>query len=88
VIYILLIVLGLFVVAFFSSRPAAEVLPRKRIMLVSLLLAACLFSRAYYDSTRPPFINYWSTGWTYLIRHLNQQYQSVGNPNRIQMPGE
>lgn len=83
------LLLTVYSVVYIASRPNTTVLPSTwRILAFSCVLAVAMFVHAFYQSDKPPVVNYYKTGWLWLIEHLNQHYASVGNPNRIPDPGK
>lgn len=60
--------------------------PQWRTLLVSALLTVSVFIYSYYQSNRPPTVNYWKVGWTGYMRALNQEFEEQGSPHRIEIP--
>lgn len=88
-IVIVLILIAIYYVAYVGSRPTG--LYREtpwRSLVVACLAALSIFLYSYYQSRRPPNVNYWEVGWTGYIRALNEEFQQRGSPFRIPNPGE
>ena len=88
-IVIVLILIAVYVVVFTELRGSSSTKhPSLRLYLISILLSIGVYGYARYQSTRPPNVDYYGTGWTYLIRDLNALYSSTGNPYKIPEPGK
>lgn len=88
-IVIVLILLAIYYVAYVGSRPAGLFRPYVwRSLAVAAALAFSIFAYSYYQSKRPPNVNYWQVGWTGYIRALNQEFEARGSPYRIPNPGQ
>ncbi len=88
-IVIVFILLAIYYVAYVGSRPIGLFKPYAwRSLAVAVILACSIFAYSYYQSKRPPNVNYWQVGWTGFIRALNQEFEARGSPHRIPIPGE
>lgn len=87
-IQIAFILAAIYFVGYRASRPNSVVPTRKRMMIYSVVVTLCVFFYAYRQSSKPPFVNYYATGWLFMIQDLNARYASKDNPNRIPDPGK
>lgn len=88
-IILIVILLGLYFCVYRTSRPGAVLATaRRRAIILSCTLTIFFYGFSYYKSNRPPKVNYYSTGWFWLIQDLNILYASIGSTNRIPEPGK
>jgi len=84
IVYILVI---LYVVVFFASRPGRTSLPSKsRIVLYASILSLLMLGQSFYQVRTPPKVDYYETGWLGFIRYLNARYAARGVPHQIPSP--
>ena len=84
IVYILLIV---YVLVYFASRPKTTVvMATRRILIYASTLSIIMLGQTYYMVKRPPKVNYYETGWFGFIQYLNNRFATNGNPNRIPVP--
>jgi amino acid transporter len=88
-IVIVLLLSAIYYVAYRGSAPTPSLKSsRLRTFVASSLLGVFLVLYAFYQSNRPPSVNYWRIGWTEYINYLNAELAKSGSPNRIGYPGQ
>lgn len=87
-IIIILILGAMFVYVYQSSRPnRGEVVPFRRTLVYSLVVASLVFVQLYRLHRAPPAVDYWATGWGPYIDYINRHLAWRGSPHRIPSPG-
>ena len=86
-IYIIYILLTIYVLVYFVSRPEAPtVTTKKRILLYACALSLLILGQSFNGVTKPPQVNYYQTGWMGFIQFLNARFAERGIVNRIPAP--
>ncbi len=86
-IFIVYILLTIYVLVYFVSRPATQVVTtRKKLALYACVLSLLMLGQTFYAVRTPPRVNYYETGWYGFIQVLNARFAANGIPHRIPMP--
>jgi hypothetical protein len=82
---LLTLLLGMFLCVYLGGRSIDIATHRFRIFLISALMSCIVFVQIMFF-TKPPVIDYWSTGWFWTIKNINEQFRQRGVPLFVPLP--
>lgn len=86
-IFIVYILLTVYVLVYFVSRPTTKVVTtKKRLAMYACVLSLLMLGQTFYSVRTPPRVNYYETGWYGFIQVLNARFAANGIALRIPMP--